>query len=110
MNMIELRTFELIQSILYAVCTGVIALLWLQYRRLFSGLGFWVAGFAMLTISTVLIMLEGIVPLWLSNLIGGNVFVLGGITLLLIGMEAFSGQRSKPVNNAVVLILSLIHI
>ena len=43
--MIELQTFVLIQLILYVVCTGVIALLWLQYRLLFSGLGFWVVGF-----------------------------------------------------------------
>jgi diguanylate cyclase (GGDEF)-like protein/PAS domain S-box-containing protein len=106
MNIIELQIFELIQFILYAVCTGVVVLLWLQYRRSFPGLGQWVAGFAMLTSSIVLIMLGGIVPLWVSTLIGGNMLVLGGVILLFRGLEAFTGQRSNPFINAVVWIAS----
>ena len=105
-NLTELQTSIMIQMIIQAVCTGVVALLWLQYRRIFSGLGFWVTGYAMLTISTVLTILEGIVPLWVSNLIGGNMLVLGGILLLFIGLEAFNGQRSNPLTNAAVWIAS----
>jgi len=106
MNLIDIRTLILNQTISYAICLIVIASLWQQNRRRFAGLGHWLTGFILLTMGMVLIMLRGVIPLWISTVFGGNVFFLGGALLLLIGLEQFVGLRSRQLHNYMLLVVS----
>jgi PAS domain S-box-containing protein len=103
MNVIDIRTLLITQTLGYALCTGVIALLWQQNRRRFAGLGFWLAYSAMQTLGMALLTLRGIVPDWLSIIVG-NVLLVGGMLVLYIGLEYFVGQHSRQYHNGVLLL------
>ena len=47
MNLLDMRTVILSYFVSNAICTGVMALLWLQSRRRLGGTGFWLADFFM---------------------------------------------------------------
>ncbi|MBN2007450.1 MAG: PAS domain S-box protein, partial [Anaerolineae bacterium] len=103
MNIIDVRTLLITQTLSYALCTGVVALLWHQNRRRFAGLGFWLAHSAMQTLGMALLTLRGIVPDWLSMIVG-NVLLVGGMIVLYIGLERFVGQHSRQYHNGVLLL------
>jgi PAS domain S-box-containing protein len=104
--MLDMRALILGQTISYAACMGLVALLWHQNRRRFPGLGFWLAGFVMQTIASVLLILRGIIPLWVSA-VGANALIWGGTILLYIGLERFVERRSRQVHNGVLWVLLL---
>ena len=109
MNVIDIRTLILEQVIFYVLCTLVIVLLWQQYHRRFSGLGFWLAGFILQIAGESLLLLGGSAPLWLSVVVS-NAFILGGITLLFIGLTFFVEKPSRQYHNAVIFtIVVLVH-
>ena len=109
MNILDMRTLVLNQIIIYALCTGVVALLWRQNRRRFAGLVFWLANFLMQTVALVLLILRGPVPLWVSA-IGTNALIWGGTVLLYVGLERFVEKRSKQIHTGVPLaVLVAVH-
>ncbi len=109
MNSIDIRTLILEQVIFYVLCTLVIVLLWQQYHRRFAGLGFWLAGFILQVAGESLLLLGGSAPLWLSVVVS-NAFILGGITLLFIGLTFFVEKPSRQYHNAVIFtVVVLVH-
>jgi PAS domain S-box-containing protein len=107
MNLVDMKTLVLNQALTYAICTIVVGLLWKQNRHRFPGVGFWLAGFAAQTISMMLIILRGMIPDWLSIVIGGNGLPIGGTILLYIGLEHFLGRRSRQIHNIALLAVSM---
>lgn len=109
MNVIDVRTLLITQMLSYALCTGVMAVLWHQNRRRYAGLGFWLANFVMQTLGVVLIVLRGVAPDWLS-IIAGNVVLVAGPIFLYVGLERFVGRRSRQLHNGVLLLVfTLLH-
>ena len=104
MNTIDLRTMILELIVIYGSCVVLVGYLWQQYHRRFEGLGFWLANFVLQTLGLVLLMLRGYIPLWIS-ILGSNAFILGGHILFYIGLERFTGIRSKQYHNAVLFVL-----
>jgi len=106
MPFIDMRTLVFNQTLSFALCAGVLVLLWLQNRRRFAGLGFWVADYVMHTGTMLLFTLRGIVPVWVSVIVG-NALLLGGVTLFYIGLERFFDRRSNQLHNGLLFVLSL---
>ena len=110
-NFIDIRTLLINQAIVYALCTGVVFLLWLQNRRRFSGTGFWLAAFIIQVTSMGLVILRGTIPNWLSIIAGGYALFIGGTIIFYIGLERFLGLRSRQYHNLLLLIAgSAIHV
>jgi hypothetical protein len=107
MDVIDIQTIIINQVLSYALCTGVIALLWYQNRRRFAGLGFWLACFVMHTLGMILISLRGIVPDWLSIVVA-NALLITGLILLHVGLERFVGQRNRQFINGVLLVVFIL--
>jgi two-component system cell cycle sensor histidine kinase/response regulator CckA len=72
--------------------------LWLQHRRRLAGLGLWVAGFSLQTVSVLLLALRGVVPDILS-MIAGNSLSIAGTIILFIGLEHYLGRRRPQTCN-----------
>ena len=104
MNVIDTHTLVINQTLSYALCTAVIALLWYQNRQRFAGLGLWLVCFVMHTLGMALIMLRGFVPDWLSVVVANTLLVMG-LILLYIGLERFVGQRNRQIHNGVLLLV-----
>ena len=107
MNLLDMKTLILNQTVTYVICTVVVGLLWQQNRRRFQGLGYWLASFALSSISIVLIILRGAIPDWLSIVIGGSALPVGSAILLYIGLEKFVGLRSRQWHNLALLLVSM---
>jgi PAS domain S-box-containing protein len=100
--MIDMRTVVYSYAISNAICVLVMASLWLQSRRRYAGIGFWMADFAMQLMGIVLIALRGVVPDYLSILASNTLIVLGTI-LLFMGLEQFVGKPGSQVQNYILL-------
>ncbi len=107
MNIIDMKTLVVNQTLTYAICSLVMWLLWRQNRRRFPGLEFWLVGFILQTISIVFIALRGVIPDWLSIVFGGNGLPLAGTILLYIGLERFIGLSSRQAYNIALLVISM---
>jgi len=102
MYLLEMRTVVFGYAISNLICTIVMAVLWAQNRRRFAGLGYWAAGFASLFIALVILTLRGIEPGLPPNM-GSNALVIGGIILIYIGLEHFTGVRGSQFHNYILL-------
>jgi PAS domain S-box-containing protein len=98
MNPIDMKTVIISYVISNAICAAVITALWIQNRRRFTGIGFWLADFAMQFIALLLVALRDKVPDWVS-MTASNALIIAGTFLLYVGLERFTGKRSRQVHN-----------
>ncbi|MHB8107811.1 MAG: PAS domain S-box protein, partial [Candidatus Cryosericum sp.] len=98
MNALDIRTILIGFLTSEAICCLVIVSLWLQHRRHSRGLGLWGAGFAMQTLSVLLIALRGFVPDFVSIVAGNGLNVLGAIVVF-IGLEQYLNRRGPQLQN-----------
>jgi PAS domain S-box-containing protein len=104
MNLLDLRTVLFSYVISNAICTVVMLYLWKQSRGRAAGVGFWSAGFILNFFAILLIGLRGVVPDWISIVIG-NVLVPAAFLLVCVGVERYAGITSRPYPNYILLIL-----
>lgn len=102
MNLLDARTVILSYIFSNGICTFVVGSLWIQDRRRFAGLGFWLADFVLQFSALLLIALRGIIPDFISATVS-NAFIIGGTILLYIGLEQFVGKPSKQIHNVILL-------
>lgn len=107
MNFIDMRTIILSYTVSNAICAAVVTFLWLQNRRRFAGLGFWLADFVMQFVAIMLIALRGAVPDLVSMVVSNTLLILGTI-LLYAGLERFVEKRSPQVHNAILLVVFIL--
>jgi hypothetical protein len=109
MNIFDMRTVMFSQFITDVVCTVVIATLWVQNRKRFPGMGFWVIDFVFQTAAALLIILRGSIPDWASVLLS-NTLVIAGTLLLYIALERFVGKPGAQLHNyALLAIFPFVH-
>ncbi|MBI5952848.1 MAG: PAS domain S-box protein [Chloroflexi bacterium] len=97
-----MRTVIFSYIISNAICTMVVLSLYLQNRKRFKGLGFWLADFVMQFIVMVLVILRDSVPDFVSMTVS-NALVVGGTMFLLVGLEWFWGKRRPQLHNLILL-------
>jgi PAS domain S-box-containing protein len=106
----DMRTIVLSYIISNTICAAVIASLWVQNRKRFAGLGFWLADFVMQMVTIALVSLRGIVPDFMSIVVSNALMILGTI-LLYVGLERFVEKRGPQIHNAILLVIFiLVHI
>ncbi len=107
MNLFDMKTVFFSYTVSNAICAAVITLLWIQNRKHFAGLGFWLADFGMQFAAIVLIALRGVVPDLVSMVVSNALIILGTI-LLYVGLERFTGKHSTQIHNAILLALFIL--
>jgi hypothetical protein len=109
MNLFDMKTVIFSYTISNALCAVVITLLWLQNRRHFAGLNFWLADFVMQFAAITLVILRGTVPDLVSMVVSNTLLILGTI-LLYMGLERFVGKRGSQIHNTIMLaVFILVH-
>jgi len=107
--MIDMRTMIVSYITTNLVCASVMALLWLQNRKRFAGIGFWLGLYVAICTGFILFALRGVVSDFLSIVIA-NVLIVYGILLLYIGLVRFVGKAGSQIHNYIVLaIFMLVH-
>ena len=107
--MIDIRTIILSYAITNLVCASVMASLWLQNRKRFAGIGFWLGHYVAICTAVVLLALRGIAPDFLSIVIA-NALVIFGLVLLYMGLQRFVGKPGSQIHNYILLaIFILVH-
>lgn len=104
MYILDFRTVFTGHLISTALCALVITSLWLKNRQHSVGLGLWALHFWMQFVALALILLRGIVPDLLSMAVA-NTLVIGGLVVLLIGLERYLECRGPWVHNYVYLVI-----
>jgi diguanylate cyclase (GGDEF)-like protein/PAS domain S-box-containing protein len=106
----DMKTVMLIYAIINAVCTVFMLFMWYFNRKHFAGISFWLADMVLQTVGSVLILLRGVVPNFLSMTVS-NILIVSGILLLYIGLQRFMGKKSFQVHNYIlVAIFSAINV
>ncbi len=98
MNLFDTRTVIFSYTISNFICLVVMAVLWSRNRRRFSGIGYWLADYALQFSGLLLLTLRGVVPDFFSVL-AGNPMLIGGTLLLFSGLERFAGRRGPRLPN-----------
>lgn len=89
---IDLRTVTLIAVVTIGLMAAVQFSVYRGFPRFIHGLGAWALGSAVLCMAGVLLMLRGAVPDW-ASIVGGNVMLLAGFCLWVVGLQAFYGRQ-----------------
>jgi hypothetical protein len=98
-----MRTIIISYLITNLVCASLMAMLWLQNRKRFAGIGFWLGQYlALFTAMALMALLRGVLPSFLSMVVS-NTLVIVGILLLYMGLERFAGKVSAQIHNYVFL-------
>ncbi len=100
MDFLDIRTILFSFTIVNLICAFVLFFLWRQNAGRYPGLGYWMADFVLNFIGLLFLALRGIVPDILSMLVG-NLFLVIGIWVLLIGVERFYGLKRSQVQNII---------
>lgn len=107
MNFLDIRTVMFSHLITDAICTAVMTFLWLQYRKRYPGMFFWVLDFIFQTTAALLIILRGSIPDWMSMGLS-NTLVIAGALMGYLGLERFVGKRSSQVHNYILLVVFIL--
>ncbi len=105
-----MRTIVLILLLTNLVCAIFMVSVWIQYHRRYKGTAYWILDMFFQTLATLLIIMRGNVPDWISIDVS-NTLSIAGLILGLRGLEEFLGIRRSNVHNYILLVLfALIHI
>ena len=100
--MLDIKTLALLNFIIGIICAGVVAVIWSQNRGRFAGISFWLVGVALWAAGLFLMILRGLVPDLLS-IPFANTILQGGVLILFIGLERFTGEKGWQIHNYVLL-------
>lgn len=107
MPILDLRTILITYVCGNLVCATVLAYLWWQNRRRYSGLGYWALSFVTNFVGMVFLSGRGVIPDFFSMLLGG-LFLISGTFLLYKGLALFlCGIRKTPPHLYALLIIYL---
>jgi PAS domain S-box-containing protein len=101
---LDVSTILFTNFIISIACTVVVILLWVEYRKTYNGLIFWVVDFILQMIASVLIALRGIIPNLLSIVLA-NMLIMLGLIFFLMGLEKFFEKKSSHLYNYIFVIL-----
>ena len=109
MNFLDVRTVIFGELITDALCVVVLIFLWLQNRKRYAGMFFWVLDLVFQTMAVLLIVLRGSIPDWAS--IGlSSPLVIAGAYMGYLGLERFVGKKSSPIYDYIFLgAVALVH-
>lgn len=98
----DIATLMVVYMLVDLIGAGATATLIVQNRRRYAGIPFWLAGMLMQAAGSMLIVLRGNLPDFLS-IVAGNVLTIGGELVILIGLERFTWKKGPQWHNYVIL-------
>jgi PAS domain S-box-containing protein len=98
MILLDMHTVTLLSIVIYSICTILIAQLWRQNSRRFTGIAFWIFNFALQTTAIALIAMRGAIPDWLSIVLA-NTLMFAGALLGYMGLERFVEKVGTQLHN-----------
>jgi PAS domain S-box-containing protein len=104
MNLLDIRTLMVSHVATDMISALVIAILWWQNRRRLAGTGWWAVDFVCQATASLLIVLRGAIPDWLS-IAGANTLVVAGTLAALVGLEHFAGKPGAHRLNLIYLVI-----
>jgi len=107
--MIDVRTVVISYIATNLACASIMALLWIQNRKRFNGIEFWLGNYVAVFTGFVLIALRGVISDFLSIVVA-NALIVSGIIWLYMGLERFVGKAEAQTHNYIFLtVFTLIH-
>jgi PAS domain S-box-containing protein len=103
----DMKTVMIMYAIINAVCAVFIAIVQHLNRRRFAGISFWLADMVLQSIGSILIILRGVVPGFISMTVS-NVMIITGIFIIYIGLERFTGKKSFQIHNYILLVIFIV--
>src|SRR5271157_2865913 len=83
--------------------------LWLQNRRSFNGISYWMVNFILQALGQLLFLFRGTIPDFASVVVG-NMSIMAGMAFLYGGLERFIGKKGVQVHNYIlVAVFGLTH-
>ncbi len=104
LGFLDMHTILFTMVITNLVCTLVMLLLWRQNYKRLDGITFWIADYALQTLTIFLIVLRGRIPDWMSIDVANTLSMIG-IYLGYRGLERFFYLKSLQGLNYVLLFL-----
>ena len=101
---LDMRTIIFSFVLINIVSTLIVLLLWINYRKRYKGLGYWICAFSFQMVAYILIILRGVLPLWVSIDLANAISVLG-ILLGYMGLQAYTGIKISQIPNFILLII-----
>lgn len=103
----DIKTLILVNFIINILSSVILAIIWYQYHRRFSGLFFLLLSSILSSAGVGLLLLEGIIPDIFSNVFAQTILIIGLLNLL-IGLELFVGKKSNQIPNYLLVLLYLL--
>jgi hypothetical protein len=95
--MLDMRTIIISYAITSIVCASFMTLLWLQNRKRYAGIGFWMGSFIAQSTAVVLLGLRGVLPDSLSIAIANTLVVYGFIGLYAGGETGVPDKEKQAI-------------
>jgi diguanylate cyclase (GGDEF)-like protein/PAS domain S-box-containing protein len=102
MILLDLKTVLFDYVISNAICTAVMISLYLQNRRRAPELAVWVAAFLLHIVGLLMIFLRGVIPDFLSIVLG-NTLTVSNSLVLLFGLERYFHKKASHWINLIIL-------
>jgi PAS domain S-box-containing protein len=102
--MLDLLTLTVVYSVACAMYAIFLAVLWVQNRSRYTGLGFLPAAFALQTAGLLLSSLREAEPPLVAFVLS-NTLTLAVLPMLLAGLARFTGTRHSPTRSVILLVL-----
>ncbi len=100
--LLDMRTVLLSSVVTDIMCVLFALMLWVQSRRRFEGIGFFVVDFSFQTVALFLIALRGTIPDYISMVLA-NALIISGAFLGYMGLERFCDKRTSQVLNYIMM-------
>lgn len=107
MAIIDIRTIAITIVLTNLISVHFISLLWIQNRKRFPSIRYWVLDISLQTVAVFLIALRGFIPDWLSVFVATSLVIVGAIAAYL-GTAYFFRQAPKIRLNLILFIFFLL--
>lgn len=107
MAIIDIRTIAIILVLTNLIGAHFISLLWVQNRKHFPSIRYWVLDISLQTVAVFLVALRGFIPDWLSIFVATSLIIVGAIAAYL-GTAYFFRQIPKIRLNLILFVCFLL--
>jgi PAS domain S-box-containing protein len=106
MQIFDMQTVMFMSVVVTFFCAIVLTYLWLEKRKRYPGIEYWLIGWLFWVLGSILMTLRGLIPDW-ASIVVGNLTLLIAIVGLYYGLCRFFGRKS-PVWVNIVIIIGLV--
>jgi diguanylate cyclase (GGDEF)-like protein/PAS domain S-box-containing protein len=99
---LDIKTLVIVYLIINVISAGAVAVIWSQNRGRYAGITLWLVYMGLQATGSLLIVLRGLIPDFISIAIA-NTMIVAGLVILLIGLERFVGKKGWQIPNYILL-------